>query len=475
MRDAVLEKIRAAVGPAGFLDDPGDIEPYLKDFRGLFRGRASLVVLPKSTKEVSALLAICNEHRIGVVPHGGNTSYCGGATPDASGRQIVLGLKRMNRIRSVAPLDHALTVEAGCVLAQVQEAADAVERLFPLSLGSEGSCQIGGNLATNAGGTAVLRYGMVRDLVLGLEVVLADGRILDGLKSLRKDNTGYDLRHLFIGSEGTLGVITAACLKLFPKPVEYATAIAAVAGPEAAIELLAALRAASGDAVTTFELIPRLAIELTSRHISGVSDPFAQAYEWYVLIELTSSRAGSGLTEALEGALAEAAAHARVLDAALASSARQRASLWRMRETVPEAQRHAGASIKHDVSVPISSIAEFIERGSQWIAAHVPEGQLIAYGHLGDGNLHFNIQQRPGANADDFLARADAAHRAIHDLAAGYGGSFSAEHGIGQLKLAELRRYKDATALELMRDIKRTLDPRGILNPGKVLDAAPAP
>ena len=475
MPDAVLEKIRAAVGPAGYLDDPGDIEPYLKDFRGLFRGRASLAVLPKSTQEVSAVLAICNEHRIGVVPHGGNTSYCGGATPDASGRQIVLALKRMNRIRRVSPLDHAITVEAGCVLAQVQEAADAVERLFPLSLGSEGSCQIGGNLATNAGGTAVLRYGMVRDLVLGLEVVLADGRVLDGLKSLRKDNTGYDLRHLFIGSEGTLGIITAACLKLFPKPVEYATAIAAVANPKAAVELLAALRAASGDAVTTFELIPRLAVELTSRHISGVSDPFAQAYEWYVLVELTSSRAGSGLTEALEGALAEAAARTQVIDAAIASSARQRESLWRMRETVPEAQRHAGASIKHDVSVPISSLAEFIERGSQWIAAHVPQGQLIAYGHLGDGNLHFNIQQRPDVKAEDFLARADTAHRAIHDLAALYGGSFSAEHGIGQLKLAELRRYKDATALELMHDIKRTLDPRGILNPGKVLDAAPAP
>ena len=475
MPDAVLEKIRAAVGPAGYLDDPGDLEPYLKDFRGLFRGRASLAVLPKSTQEVSAVLAICNEHGIGVVPHGGNTSYCGGATPDASGRQIVLGLKRMNRIRRVSPLDHAITVEAGCVLAQVQEAADAVERLFPLSLGSEGSCQIGGNLATNAGGTAVLRYGMVRDLVLGLEVVLADGRVLDGLKSLRKDNTGYDLRHLFIGSEGTLGIITAACLKLFPKPVEYATAIAAVANPKAAVELLAVLRAASGDAVTTFELIPRLAVELTSQHISGVSDPFSQAHEWYVLIELTSSRPGSGLTEALEGALAEAAARAQVVDAAIASSERQRESLWRMRETVPEAQRHAGASIKHDVSVPISSIAEFIERGSQWIAAHVPQGQLIAYGHLGDGNLHFNIQQRPDAKSEDFLARADTAHRAIHDLAALYGGSFSAEHGIGQLKLAELRRYKDATALELMHNIKRTLDPRGILNPGKVLDAAPAP
>ncbi|HSD75364.1 MAG TPA: FAD-binding oxidoreductase, partial [Steroidobacteraceae bacterium] len=311
---AVLEKIRAAVGPAGCLEQPQDVEPYLKDFRGLFHGRAALVVLPKSTQEVAAVLAICNEHGIGVVPHGGNTSYCGGATPDASGTQIVLALKRMNRIRRVEPLDYAITVEAGCVLAQVQEAAQAVERLFPLSVGSEGSCQIGGNLATNAGGTAVLRYGMMRDLVLGLEVVLADGRVLDGLRSLRKDNSGYDLRHLFIGSEGTLGVITAACLKLFPKPLEYATAIAAIRDPNAAVELLAALRAASGDLVTTFELIPRLAVDLTTQHIAGVSDPFSQSYTWYALIELSSSRSGSGLAEALEDRLAAAAQRGEVLD-----------------------------------------------------------------------------------------------------------------------------------------------------------------
>jgi FAD/FMN-containing dehydrogenase len=473
MPDIILEKIRAAVGPAGYLHTAADVEPYLEDFRGLFRGRPALVVLPQSTQEVSAVLAICHEHRLGVVPHGGNTSYCGGATPDASGTQVVLAMKRMNRIRRIEPLDYAITVEAGCVLARVQDAADAVDRLFPLSLGSEGSCQIGGNLATNAGGTAVLRYGMVRDLVLGLEVVLADGRILEGLKSLRKDNTGYDLRHLFVGSEGTLGVITAACLKLFPKPLEYATAIAAVASPRAAVELLAALRGASGDAVSTFELIPRLAVELTSEHITGVTDPLSRPHDWYVLIELTSSRAPSGLAAALEGALAEAASKGDVADAAIASSARQREALWRMRETIPEAQRHAGASIKHDVSVPISAVAEFIERGARWIAAHVPDGQLIAYGHLGDGNLHFNIQQRTATNAQEFLARADAAHRAIHELVAGYGGSFSAEHGIGQLKLAELQRYKDATSLAVMREIKRTLDPRGILNPGKVLGTLP--
>lgn len=464
-----LDKIRAAVGSGGWLDQPADLEPYLADFRRLFRGHARLVVLPASTREVAAVMRICHEHGIGVVPHGGNTSYCGGATPDDSGTQIVLGLKRLNRIREVSPLDYSITVEAGCLLAQLQAAADAHERLFPLSLGSEGSCQIGGNLATNAGGMAVLRYGMMRDLVLGLEVVLADGRVLDGLKSLRKDNSGYDLRNLFVGSEGTLGIITAACLKLFPKPVDTATAIASVRDPAAAIELLATLRAASGDEVTTFELIPRLAIDLTTQHISGVSDPFAKRYDWYVLIELTSSRAQSGLNTTLEESLAGESACGGVLDAVLATSLRQRESMWQLRETIPEAQRHAGASIKHDISVPISSIADFIQRGAFWIAARVPEGELIAYGHLGDGNLHFNVQQRPGTDTAAFLARTETIHRAIHDLAAEYRGSFSAEHGIGQLKLDELTRYKDAVSVEVMRELKRALDPKGILNPGKVL------
>jgi FAD/FMN-containing dehydrogenase len=464
-----LDKLRAAVGPAGWLDQPADLEPYLVDFRRLYRGRSPLVVLPASTAQVAAVMRICDEHAIGVVPHGGNTSYCGGATPDASGSQIVLGLKRLNRIREVAPLDYSITVEGGCVLAQVQAAADAHERLFPLSLGSEGSCQIGGNLATNAGGMAVLRYGTMRDLVLGLEVVLADGRVLDGLGKLRKDNSGYELRNLFVGSEGTLGIITAACLKLFPKPVEVATAIAAVRDPAAAIELLTALRAASGDAVTTFELIPRLAIELTTRHISGVADPFAQRFGWYVLIELTSSRADSGLMAKLEECLANEASRDGVLDAVLASSLRQRESMWRLRETIPEAQRQAGASIKHDVSVPISAIADFIQRGAFWIAARVPDGELIAYGHLGDGNLHFNIQQRPGTDAAAFLARVDAVHRAIYDLAAEYHGSFSAEHGIGQLKRDELVRYKDPVSVDVMHALKHALDPKGILNPGKVL------
>ncbi len=466
---SVLSRLKSAVSAGGVIEQAAQVEPFVHDFRHLFSGRTPLVVLPDSTDEVAQVVRICAEHRIGIVPQGGNTSYCGGATPDASGSQIVLALKRMHRIRKVEPLDYAITVESGCVLADIQAAADAVERLFPMSLGSEGSCQVGGNLSTNAGGTAVLRYGMMRDLVLGLEVVLADGRVLDVLKNLRKDNTGYDLRHLFIGSEGTLGIITAACLKLFPKPAEIATAIVAVRDPAAAVELLATLRTTSGDTVTTFELIPRLAVDLTVRHISGVSDPLDRHHEWYVLIELTSARPEDALASTLETALARGVDCGWVLDAALASSLRQREALWRMRESIPEAQRHAGGSIKHDVSLPISAIAEFITRGGEWVAQHVPDGQLIAYGHLGDGNLHFNIQQRDGSDAKVFLARASEVQRAIHDLVAKFHGSFSAEHGIGQLKVGELERYKDPVALALMRELKRALDPLGILNPGKVL------
>lgn len=469
---AALAELKSALGVNGYLERASDLEPFVHDFRHLFTGSTPLVALPVSTAEVASVVRICAHHRIGIVPHGGNTGYCGGATPDGSHSQVVLALRRMNRIRSLEPLDHAITVEAGCILAQVQEAARSAERLFPLSLGSEGSCQIGGNLATNAGGTAVLRYGMMRDLVLGLEVVLADGRVLDALRPLRKDNSGYDLRHLFIGSEGTLGIITAACLKLFPKPADTATAMVAVRDPAAAVELLASLRSASGEAVTTFELIPRLAIDLTTTHISGVIDPLQQRYAWYALVELTSSHADSGLESTLETALAQATEGGLVLDAALATSERQREGLWRLRESIPEAQRHAGVGIKHDISVRISAIADFIARGGAWIAAHVPEGQLIAYGHLGDGNLHFNIQQRAGVDAQAFLARAPFIQRAIHDLVADSRGSFSAEHGIGQLKIGELERYKDPVALALMRQLKHALDPHGILNPGKVLRGA---
>ena len=466
-----LDLIRERLGEDAVLTAAADVEPCLIDHRALYHGRACAVVAPRTVHQVAALLAFCNEQRIGVVPQGGNTSYCGGATPDESGRQIVLALRRLDRIREVDAPGYTLVAEAGCVLETVRRAAESADRLFPLSLGSQGSCQIGGNLATNAGGTQVLRYGMMRDLVLGLEVVLADGRLLSSLSALRKDNTGYDLKSLFLGSEGTLGVITAASLKLFPPVRAVAAAFIAVPDVRAAVDLLAVLREATGELVSSFELIPRIAIELTARHIPGVADPLDKAYPWYVLCEIGSSRAAEPCAELLEEALGAELDRGRVLDAALASNERERAAFWRLRESVPEAQRRDGASLKHDISVPIARLPELVERGSRWVREHVPDGRLVAYGHVGDGNLHFNLNQAPGSDAAVFLERGAAVMRAIHDLTASLGGSISAEHGIGRLKIAELERYAPPVELDLMRSVKRAFDPNGILNPGKVLRA----
>jgi D-lactate dehydrogenase (cytochrome) len=457
------------LGTDGWLSEPSAVEPFLVDHRQLYRGRALGVAVPHSVEQISRLLAACNERHVGVVPHGGNTGYCGGATPDESGSQLVLSLRRLNRIRSIDPLNYSLVAEAGCVLAAVQAQADEADRLFPLSLGSEGSCQIGGNLSTNAGGTSVLRYGMTRDLVLGLEAVLADGRVLSSLGALRKDNTGYDIKSLFLGAEGTLGIITAASLKLFPKIRASATALVAVPDTQAAVTLLARLRETSGERVSSFELIPRIAIELTQKHIAGVSDPLREPYPWYVLCELTSSRAADSLDAVLQDALTGALEDGLILDAALATSERERNAMWRMRETIPEAQRLDGGSLKHDISVPVASLPRFVERASKWVEQNVPDGRLVAYGHVGDGNLHFNLNQAPGAAREAFLARAGAIERAIHEIVREFGGSFSAEHGIGQLKVSELERYASAVELDLMRAVKRAFDPNGILNPGKVL------
>ncbi len=466
---ALLDRLRSIVGPQGFLDQPFDIAPFTVDHRKLYRGATPLVLRPDSTAQVAAILSACHEARVGVVPVGGNTGYCGGATPSEDGTQIVLSMARMRRVRAVDPHNFTMVAEAGCVLADVQAAAAAADRLFPLSLGSEGSCQLGGNLSTNAGGTAVLRYGMMRDLVLGLEVVLPDGRVLDALKSLRKDNTGYDLRDLFIGAEGTLGVITAAAIKLFSRPATLVTAFVAVPTPDAAVALLSRLRAATGDLVSTFELIPRIGIDLVTRHIPQTSDPFSERYDWYVLVEVGGGKHAGGLREALELELEAALAAAEIANAVFAESDAQREALWRLRETIPEAQRSDGASIKHDVSVTTSELPRFIVEGSQAVLDIAPRGRLVTYGHLGDGNLHFNVNQSPEQPADEFLALAPRIHRAVHDLVARYGGSFSAEHGIGRLKREELVHYKDPVALEVMRSIKRALDPHGIMNPGKVL------
>jgi D-lactate dehydrogenase (cytochrome) len=467
---AALTRIRALLGAAGCLDTPDRTARFLTDFRQQYHGAALLVACPATTAEVAQLLAICNEARIGVVPQGGNTGYCGGATPSAAGDQVVLSLHRLNRIRAVDAASFSLVAEAGCVLADVQAAAAGVDRLFPLSLGSEGSCQIGGNLSTNAGGLAAVRYGVARDLVLGLEVVLADGRVLDGLTSLRKDNTGYDLRHLFIGAEGTLGVITAASLKLWPQPRTVETAFVAVPGIAAAVALLARLRAATGDCVASFEYLPRIAVEMTTRYIAGVTDPLGVPSPAYVLCEVATARADPELRPLLEDALAAAQAQGEVLDAVFAESGAQRAALWRLRESVPEAQRHAGASLKHDVSVPVAALPAFMAQAAAAVARIAPDARLVAYGHVGDGNLHFNVSEPAGGRQRQaFLDLQQPLADAVHACVAAFHGSISAEHGIGQLKRELLARHKDPAALATMRAIKQALDPRNILNPGKVL------
>jgi FAD/FMN-containing dehydrogenase len=464
-----LAELKAAVGAGSWLDAPDDLAPYLSDFRRLYRGATPLVLLPRSVGEVARILMICNREEVAVVPHGGNTSYCGGATPDESGSQIVLSMRRLNRLRQLDADNYSMIIEAGATLAAAQAAARDAQRLFPLSLGSEGTAQIGGNLSTNAGGTAVLRYGMMRDLVLGLEVVLADGRVLSELKSLRKDNTGYDVKSLFIGAEGTLGVITAASLKLFPQPADTATALVGIASAAQALALLARLRTAAGDQVITFELIPRIAVQITVQHIAGVANPLEQDAAWFLLVELSSPNPRQDLVTLLTAELHEAAAGGLLADAMIATSLAQAQAMWKLRESVPEAQRHHGASLKHDVSVPVSAIPRLIDEGSQLVRRMAPEGDVIAYGHMGDGNLHFNVGQKPGADAQALLARGADLEDAIFDLVESLGGSISAEHGIGRLKMAEFARRGDPVELAVMRDLKRALDPKGILNPGKVL------
>ena len=469
---ATLAALKGVVGEGAWRDTAADVAPYLDDFRRLYHGATPLVLLPDSTEQVAQILKICDRDETALVPHGGNTSYCGGATPDESGTQIVLSLQRLNRVRRVDPGNYSMTVEVGVTLAAAQDAARGAERLFPLSLGSEGTAQIGGNLSTNAGGTAVLRYGMMRDLVLGLEVVLADGRVLHSLKSLRKDNTGYDVKSLFVGAEGTLGVITAASLKLFAEPKDSATALVGVDSPALALALLAHLRSAGGDHLSTFELMPRNAVELTVEHVPGVANPLEFGCPWYLLVEVTSPNPRQQLAAALSNELEEAAQQGLVKDALLAVSLAQAKAMWRLRESVPEAQRRHGASLKHDVSVPLSEIPTLIERGTALAERMVPEGEVVSYGHAGDGNLHFNVSQRRGADLQSFLSRAPALEHAMFDLVESLGGSISAEHGIGRLKAPEFARRADAAELAVMHALKKALDPKGILNPGKVLCAS---
>jgi FAD/FMN-containing dehydrogenase len=466
--ETALERIKMAVGPRGWIADPAEQEPYLTEARRLWRGATRLVVRPASTEEVAAVVRICAEAKLPIIPQGGNTGLVGGGVPPEDGQNIVLALGRMNQIRAIDPVNFTMTVEAGCILAHLHEAAAEVDRLFPLSLGAEGSCQIGGNLSTNAGGIAVLRYGNTRDLVLGVEVVLPDGRIWDGLRGLRKDNTGYDLKQLFIGGEGTLGIITAAILKLFPKPREIETAFLGLARVEDAMALFARARAATADQLTAFELIPSAALDLALAHIPGTIDPLAQPYPWYVLLEMSSSETESGLRVLLERLLETALEQNLVADGVIAESSQQAKQLWRIREAIVEAQLFSG-SIKHDVSVPVSRVADFIIRATACVTERLPGIRPIAFGHVGDGNIHFNLTQPQGADPAAYLARWQEFNDIVHGVVRELHGSISAEHGVGRLKRDEITHYKPPIEIELMRRVKRALDPDNIMNPGKLV------
>lgn len=465
---ALLSRFTDIVGGKYAIADPNDQEPYVVERRGLYRGRSPVVLRPGSITEVSAILKLANESGTAIVPQGGNTGLVGGQTPYEQGNEIILSLTRLDRIREVDATSNTMTCEAGVVLVNAQSAAEKADRLFPLALGSQGSCTIGGNLSTNAGGTGALAYGVARDLVLGLEVVLADGRVMHGLNKLKKDNTGYDLRHIFMGAEGTLGIITAAVLKLFPRPRAFETAIAAFPSPDAALATLNLARERAGGMITGFELMPRIGLDFLFTYMQGFRDLLPAKYPWYALIEL-SSQATEGLRQTMEDLLATAAERELVLDAVIANSLEQSKYFWSIRETLPEAQKPPGGSIKHDVSVPVASIPAFIAEASAAVIRFVPGCRPVAFGHLGDGNVHFNITQPVGADKEQFLASWQDMNAVVHAIVATYGGSISAEHGIGRLKRDLLPGVKDPVAMDLMRTLKRTLDPNGILNPGKVL------
>ena len=463
---SVTNRLKTAAGPKGWSEDPQEIVPHLIEWRGKYQGRASLLLKPDTTAQVSAILGICNETRTPIVPQGGNTGLVGGQIPFDG--EVLLSLSRMSKVRGVDPAGMNMIAEAGVLLANVQTAAEGADRLFPLSIASEGSATIGGNVSTNAGGVHVLHYGSMRDLVLGVEVVLADGRTLDLLRTLRKDNTGYDLKQLFIGAEGTLGVVTAVALKLFPRPAERATAFVALRDPQAAIDLLSRLQDATGGAVSAFELLPRLGLEFVLAHTPQTSDPLSAPSPWYVLAEVSGGK-HAGLTEGLQDALGFATESGLVQDAVIAASEAQRAALWRLRESMSEAQKPEGGSIKHDVSVPIREIPAFLRAGIAAVEKRVPGVRPVPFGHIGDGNIHFNFSVSKGGDNAAFLARWEEIQTVVHDIVQHFGGSISAEHGLGVMKRDEITRYKSVAEMDVMRALKRTLDPNNILNPGKVV------
>ena len=465
--ESALDKIERIVGSGHVLTDAPDMAPHLKELRDRYHGKAAAIVLPGSTAEVAEVMKIASAHGIPVVPQSGNTGLVGGQIPFETGEEIVLSLKRLNRIRAIDTSSNTMTVEAGCVLETIQNAAKDAGRLFPLSLGAEGSCMIGGNISTNAGGTAVLAYGNTRELVLGLEVVLADGRVWDGLRALRKDNTGYDLKDLFVGSEGTLGIVTAAVIKLFPLPRAKATAFIAVPTPTDALELLGMARDAVGPALTAFEFLPRIGLDFVN-HAPSVRDPFSEDHPWYVLMEFSSGVEDS-LDEVMEAILAAGYDAGHVSDAIPAKSEADSIAFWRIRMLMSEVQRHEGGSIKHDIAVPVAKVPQFIREATALVEELVPGCRPVPFGHLGDGNVHFNVSQPVGADKQHFLDQWERVADAVHKLTLSMGGTISAEHGIGRMKRDLLARTKSSVEMDMMRAVKKALDPKGILNPGKVL------
>jgi FAD/FMN-containing dehydrogenase len=463
---ALLARFAAIVGDKYAITDREAQAPYLVEMRGLYRGHSPMVLRPGSVAEVAAILKLANDSATPIVPQGGNTGLVGGQIPHHN--EIVLSLNRLDRIREVDPTSYTITCEAGVTLARARDAAAAVDRLYPQLLPSEGTCTIGGNLSTNAGGTAAIAHGIARSHALGLEVVLADGRVLNDLNKLKKDNTGYDLKNLFIGAEGTLGVITAAVLRLVPRPRSIETAFAGVASAQAALELLGIAQERSGGEVTSFEIMTREGIELVLRHGQGCRDPLAAPHAWYVLMELSSQRR-EGLRDVLEAVLAEGLERGLVSDATIADSLEQAKAFWRVREMFGEVQRHAGGSIKHDISVPVAAVPAFISEANAAVTALIPSVRPLPFGHLGDGNIHYNVTQPLGADKEEFLKRWDEVNTIVFAVVKKYGGSISAEHGVGVMKRDLLPSVKDPVALDLMRTLKRMLDPKGILNPGKVL------
>jgi FAD/FMN-containing dehydrogenase len=462
----LLARFTAIVGPKYAVTSPQDQEPYLVEMRDLYHGHTPVVLRPGSVAEVAAILELANETKTAIVPQGGNTGLVGGQIPHHG--EVVLSLTRLDKIREVDPISNSMTVEAGVTLQRAREAAAAADRLYPQLLPSEGTCTIGGNLATNAGGAAAIAHGIARSHALGLEVVLADGRVLHNLNKLKKDNTGYDLKNLFIGSEGTLGIITAASLRLVPRPRSIETAFVGVPSPQASVDLLGIASERTAGGVTSFELMARSGVDAVVEHDASSRNPLADPYPWYVLLEL-SSQARTGLREVLEGILSEGQQKGLVLDATIADSLEQSKAFWRIREMFGEVQRHIGASIKHDVSVPVAAIPAFIEQANAAVSKLIPGTRLLPFGHVGDGNIHYNVTQPEGSDKAEFLARWDEVNAVVFAVVKKFGGSISAEHGVGVMKRDILPLYKDPVALELMRGLKRMLDPNGILNPGKVL------